>query len=138
MPPEASSNLPYCSLVAPVKEPFSCPNSWLSTRLSGTAGRFTATNGPLRRSECSWTYLASISLPVPLSPVISTVTGLAAIFSAMAATFRMTAVWPSTIGFWSRLACSSRSQASSRADLSWSSVFATRAFSSGGEKSLVT
>src|SRR5437660_11796254 len=48
------SNLPYCSLVAPVNDPFSCPNSWLSTRLSGTAGRFTATNGPLRRSECSW------------------------------------------------------------------------------------
>ncbi len=84
--------MPYWSLVAPVNEPFSCPNSWLSTRLSGTAGRFTATNGPLRRSECSWTYRANISLPVPLSPVISTVTGLEAIFSAIPATVRMAAV----------------------------------------------
>ena len=69
---------------------------------------------------------------------MSTVTGLAAIFSATTETARMAAVWPSTIGRRSRLACSSRSQASSRAAFSWSSVFATRAFSSGGEKSLVT
>ena len=46
MPPSASSNLPMRRATAPVKAPFSWPNSSDSSRFSGIAAQLTATNGP--------------------------------------------------------------------------------------------
>ncbi len=45
-------------------------------QLGGSAAAFTATNGPFRRGECAWMIRAVTSLPVPLSPVTSTVDSL--------------------------------------------------------------
>ena len=59
--------------------PRSCPNSSLSISVSRIAAQLMATNGLLRRFESSWIVRATSSLPVPLSPWISTVHGPAAI-----------------------------------------------------------
>ena len=40
------SNLPFFWACAPVNEPFSWPNSSLSSRSFGIAAQFTSTNGP--------------------------------------------------------------------------------------------
>ena len=78
MPLWASSALPTLRPVAPVKAPFSCPNSSFSSSASGIAAQLTATNGPLARAE-SWCSARLISsLPVPLSPCRSTVVSVAA------------------------------------------------------------
>ena len=45
VPPCASTNLPVCLSVAPVKAPFSWPNRIVSTRLSGIAPQLTVTKG---------------------------------------------------------------------------------------------
>jgi hypothetical protein len=45
VPPSASSNFPALAALAPVKAPLACPNSSLSSRCSGRAAQFTATNG---------------------------------------------------------------------------------------------
>ena len=59
---------------APVNDPFSWPNSSLSSRVSGSAAQLMATNLPGRRlAEASWMARAICSLPVPVSPRISTV-----------------------------------------------------------------
>ncbi len=47
VPPSASSNLPMRCDIAPVNEPFSCPNSSLSMRSSGMAAQLTSTKGSL-------------------------------------------------------------------------------------------
>ena len=70
VPPLASWNLPRCLSVAPVKLPFSWPNRMDSTRFSGIAPQFTATNGLPARSDEPCTARAMTSLPTPLSPVI--------------------------------------------------------------------
>jgi hypothetical protein len=49
------------------------PKSSDSSSVSGTAPQLRATNGCSRRSEFSWMARATISLPVPDSPVTSTV-----------------------------------------------------------------
>jgi len=49
------------------------PKSSLSKRLSGTSAQLTATNGPRARGPASWMARATSSLPVPVSPSISTV-----------------------------------------------------------------
>ena len=59
--------------MALVKAPFSWPNSSLSSRFSGSAAQLTAIMGPLRSPEAMWMARATISLPVPVSPSISTV-----------------------------------------------------------------
>ncbi|MNQ97840.1 hypothetical protein D3C85_1135050 [compost metagenome] len=45
VPPSACSNLPACAAMAPVKEPFSCPNKVASSMLSGIAAQLIAMNG---------------------------------------------------------------------------------------------
>ena len=45
----ASSKQPARRSEAPVKEPFSCPNSSLSISVSGSAAQLMAMNGPCRR-----------------------------------------------------------------------------------------
>ena len=58
--------------------PFTWPNSSLSSRLSGIAAQLIATNGPLAPRLARWSALATSSLPVPLSPVMSTVVSVSA------------------------------------------------------------
>jgi DNA-binding NtrC family response regulator len=72
VPPSASSNFPRRCWLAPVKEPFSWPNSSLSINSCGMAAQLSLTKGwPLRRLF-SWMARATSSLPVPFSPVMST------------------------------------------------------------------
>ena len=73
MPPWASSNRPLRWPTALVNAPFSWPKSSLSSSDSGRAAQLTATNGRLRRGDASCTARATSSLPVPVSPKISTV-----------------------------------------------------------------
>ena len=72
VPVSASWNLPMRLSTAPVNEPFSWPNSMLSTRFSGMAPQLTVTKGLERRSLSPWMARAISSLPTPLSPSIST------------------------------------------------------------------
>ena len=58
--------------------PLTCPNSSLSSSGSGIAAQLTATKGPLLRALRLWRALATSSLPVPLSPVTSTVVSVSA------------------------------------------------------------
>ena len=78
VPPAACSNRPIRRSVAPVKAPFSCPKSSLSSSCGESAAQWTATNGFSARGLRAWIALAATSLPVPLSPVISTVALLGA------------------------------------------------------------
>ena len=58
---------------APVKAPFSWPNSSDSSRFSCSAAQFTLTKLRAARSELWWMAPAISSLPVPVSPRMSTV-----------------------------------------------------------------
>ena len=79
MPLSASSTSPSLRSRASENAPRSWPKSSLSTRLSGMAEQLSSMNGPLARGEPSCSMRATACLPVPLSPVTSTVgTGLAA------------------------------------------------------------
>ena len=51
VPPSASSNRPSFSLTAPVKAPFSCPNSSDSSSVSGRAAQLIAMNGRSARGD---------------------------------------------------------------------------------------
>ena len=68
----ASSNFPFFMAEAPVKAPFSCPNSSLSTRSSGMAALLRTISGFPARWDRWWMALATNSLPVPVSPTIRT------------------------------------------------------------------
>ncbi len=73
MPPSASSNSPTLSRTASVKAPRACPNSSDSSSAAGMAAQLTATKRRSARGEASWMARATSSLPVPLSPWMSTV-----------------------------------------------------------------
>ena len=64
------TGLACCALV---NAPRSYPNSSDSSSCSGSAAQFSATNGPLFRADAAWMNRAATSLPVPDSPVSSTV-----------------------------------------------------------------
>ena len=72
MPPWAYSNLPIRSAEASVNAPFTWPNSSLSRMFSLNAAQFSATNGLFFRGLFWWIAWATSSLPVPVSPWIST------------------------------------------------------------------
>ena len=78
VPRSACVNRPRRGRSALVKAPLVWPKSSLSIRFSGIAPQFTATKGPSRRDESSWMRRALTPLPVPLSPVISTVLSVGA------------------------------------------------------------
>ena len=83
MPPLACSNFPCLSLIAPVKEPFTCPKSSLSISSEGIAAQFTSTIGFLLRSLREWMACATSSFPEPLEPVMRTLASDGATFSIM-------------------------------------------------------
>ena len=68
VPPSASSNFPLTLRSAPVKAPFSCPKSWLSSSVSESAAELKAMKEPETRLDVLWMARASIVLPVPVSP----------------------------------------------------------------------
>src|SRR5438094_2713623 len=72
VPPLAASKRPRRIWLAPVNAPFSCPKSSSSIRDSGKAQAEKATNGLSARWLRLWIALATTPLPVPLSPVMST------------------------------------------------------------------
>ncbi len=78
VPPSADWNLPGRLAMAEVKAPFTWPKSSLSIKFSGMAPQLTATKGPEARLLRRWISRASSSLPVPVSPVISTLMSVAA------------------------------------------------------------
>jgi len=78
VPPSAVSSRPGLLLSAPVKAPFSWPNSSLSSRDSDSAAQFSRSSGLLARREREWMASAMTSLPDPVSPSSSTLMSLAA------------------------------------------------------------
>ncbi len=70
VPPSAVSNSPALAVTAPVKAPFSWPNSSLSSSVSGKAAQLITTIGRSARLLCWCKARATSSLPVPLSPWI--------------------------------------------------------------------
>ncbi len=83
MPPSAAWNLPSRVLLAPVNAPLTWPKSSLSSSDSGMAPQLMVTNGPSARGERWWISWAMSSLPVPVSPVTSTLTVVGATFSTV-------------------------------------------------------
>ena len=73
VPWSATSNRPFFEAMALVNAPFTWPKSCDSSRSTGIEPVLTGTNGLSARVEAAWMALAISSLPVPLSPVISTV-----------------------------------------------------------------
>ena len=73
MPPSASAKWPFLFVVAPVKAPRTWPNSSDSSSVSGIAAQLTLMSGMSRCALRSWMARATSSLPVPVSPVMSTV-----------------------------------------------------------------
>ena len=70
------------SATAPVKAPFTWPKSSLSSSPSGMARAVDGDEGAGRRAaERRWISRATSSLPVPVSPWMSTVTSVGATFS---------------------------------------------------------
>ena len=63
---------------APVNAPRSWPNISDSSSSGGIAPQLTAMNGWFARRLCAWMKRAISSLPVPLSPMISTVESVVA------------------------------------------------------------
>ena len=82
LPPLASANRPFLLVVAPVNAPRTCPNSSDSSSVSGIAAQFTLMSGMCRCALRSWMARATNSLPVPVSPVTSTVLRVSATRSA--------------------------------------------------------
>ena len=78
MPPSACASRPSDRCCAPVNAPRSWPKSSESMSVAGIAPQSTITNGLARRALSWCTVCASRSLPVPLSPVMSTVVSVAA------------------------------------------------------------
>ena len=72
VPSSARSNQPLRVPTAPVKLPFSCPNSSESIRSGGIAPQLTRMNGPAARAERVWIARAMTSFPEPVSPNIRT------------------------------------------------------------------
>ena len=97
VPPCAARKSPCCSATAPVKAPRTWPKSSLASSPSVKPPQLTATNGPLRPLR-RWSRRATISLPVPVSPVTTTVRGCGATASTLRRTASMDGVAPVSSG----------------------------------------
>jgi hypothetical protein len=58
--------------VAPVNDPFTCPNMWLAKSVPVVTAQSTGMNGLAERGLQAWIARAISSLPVPLGPMIRT------------------------------------------------------------------
>ena len=74
----AISTLPFTRRSAPVKAPRSWPKSSLSTSCPGSVVQSTVTKGPVCRGEFTWMARAKSVLPVPVSPLSSTIASVPA------------------------------------------------------------
>ena len=94
VPPEAVSKRPILLSLAPVKEPFSCPNSSLSKRLS----EIEAMSRPMKtlsdRLDWRCRARATSSFPVPFSPRIRTLASVAATLRTRSRTTRIAGLSP--------------------------------------------
>ena len=72
VPPSAISKRPTRSTLASVNAPFTWPNNSLSKIPSARPPVFTVTRGRAARKEAECSVCATSPLPVPFSPVIST------------------------------------------------------------------
>jgi hypothetical protein len=88
VPPCACSKKPRFLACAPVNAPRSWPKSSLSMSSRGMAAQLTFTNGSSARGERRWMAREMSSLPVPLSPVMSTDAFVGATFSISWKSFR--------------------------------------------------
>jgi hypothetical protein len=109
----ANSNLPGLCWMAPVNAPFSNPNSSDSRSSVGSAAQFTFTNDLSLRSDCSCSARATSSLPVPLSPRISTVTSVSETRRMRSRTSAMRSLLPKSIVYFDCSFSCSRSVATS-------------------------
>ena len=87
--------MPGLSATAPVNAPFLWPNSSDSISSSGIAPQLTATNGAFAREPSVCSARATSSLPVPLSPVISTLVRVEWILPISSNTFCIARLLPS-------------------------------------------
>ena len=83
VPPSAAWKRPALLATAPVNAPRTWPNSSDSSRFSGIAPQLMVMNGPLARGDRLCSSRAISSLPVPVSPVISTEMSVAATFCTL-------------------------------------------------------
>ena len=81
-----------------MKAPRTCPKSSDSTSVGGMAAQFTATNGFFARDEPACSERAASSLPVPDSPVMSTVQRVSATCERRASTGTITGSSPRSQG----------------------------------------
>ena len=96
VPPWASSKTPRRSLTAPLNAPRTCPKSSVSIRFSGMAPQSTGTKGPEARDDAACSERAATSLPVPVSPAMSSVAFVDAMRSRMAYTCRISRLAPTS------------------------------------------
>jgi hypothetical protein len=78
VPPFACNKSPVRWLLASVNAPRKCPKSSLSMSAGERAAQLIATNGPALRRLRAWIERAMSSLPVPVSPWMSTDASLSA------------------------------------------------------------
>ncbi len=115
MPPFADSKRPSRLCVAPVKAPFSWPNSSEAINEGGIAAQFTPMNARSRRLELLWMARAISSLPVPVSPKIRTVESEGATFATWRSTLRSASEEPTiSSNIESRSICSRNARFSLR------------------------
>ncbi len=88
VPPLAVSRRPGLSRSAPVKAPFRWPNISLSRSGSGRAAALIGTSERLARRLWWWMNWAMSSLPVPLSPLMSTEASVPATLRASSTALR--------------------------------------------------
>ena len=98
--PSATSNRPIWRVRAPVNAPFSLPNSSLSTSPDGSAAQLTFTMTCRPRGLRRWIAWARSSLPVPVSPKMSTDESVGATCSAWRRTLRMAGLLPVISRCW--------------------------------------
>ena len=94
VPPDEASSRPRRDCTAPVKAPLACPKSSVSMRSSLNVAQLTAANISSRRGPSSCRARATSSLPVPLSPSISTGNGAAAALLTSSRSATITALSP--------------------------------------------
>jgi hypothetical protein len=109
--------LAFPLLVSAGEGAFLMPEQLAFNERLGIAAQFTATNGPARRELSPCKVCASSSFPVPLSPVISTVTSVAATFCSVRYNRCIASLLPRICPYRSRSTTSRRNRVFSRSSL---------------------